>query len=63
MKTIFRKGLFLIAVPVLFQVVCLGILLWIERENAETERWALHTRVVINQAPRNRCQPLRQVAL
>ena len=38
MKTIFRKGLFLIAVPVLFQVVFLGILLWIERENAEGRR-------------------------
>ncbi|HEX3525724.1 MAG TPA: ATP-binding protein [Thermoanaerobaculia bacterium] len=50
MKTIFRKGLLLIAAPVLFQVIFLGILLWIERENAAAERWALHTRVVISQA-------------
>ena len=41
MKTIFRKGLVLIAAPVLFQVIFLGILLWIERENATAERWAL----------------------
>lgn len=50
MKSIFRKGLLLIAAPVLFQVIFLGILLWIERENAEAEGWALHTRVVISQA-------------
>ena len=50
MKTIFRKGLVLIAAPVVFQVIFLGILLWAERENAEAERWALHTRVVISQA-------------
>jgi signal transduction histidine kinase len=49
-KTIFRKGLLLIAAPVLFQVIFLGILLWAERESAEAERWALHTRVVISQA-------------
>jgi signal transduction histidine kinase len=49
-KSIFRKGLLLIAAPVLFQVIFLGILLWIERESSDAERWALHTRVVISQA-------------
>jgi len=49
MNSIFKKGLLLIAAPLVFQAIFLGVLLRNERENAEAERWALHTRLVISQ--------------
>jgi signal transduction histidine kinase len=49
-NSIFKKGLLLIAAPLVFQVVFLAVLLWNEQQNADAERWALHTREVIGQA-------------
>lgn len=49
-NSIFKKGLLLIAAPLVFQAIFLSVLLRNERENAEAERWALHTRQVISQA-------------
>jgi CHASE3 domain sensor protein len=49
-NSIFKKGLLLIAAPLVFQAIFLSVLLRNERENAEAERWALHTRLVIGQA-------------
>jgi signal transduction histidine kinase len=45
--TIFRKGLLLIAVPLLFQLVFIGLLLRILDEGDRAERWTLHTKEVI----------------
>jgi signal transduction histidine kinase len=50
MNSIFKKGLLLIAAPLVFQAVFLSFLLWNGRENVAAERWALHTRLVIGQA-------------
>jgi signal transduction histidine kinase len=49
-NSIFRKGLLLIAAPLVFQAIFFVVLLRNERENAGAERWALHTRLVISQA-------------
>jgi signal transduction histidine kinase len=50
MNTIFQKGLLLIAAPLLFQGIFLGVLLKNERDSALAESWALHTRQVLGQA-------------
>ena len=50
MNTIFQKGLLLIAAPLLFQGIFLGVLLKNERDSAVAESWALHTREVLGQA-------------
>ena len=50
MNSLFRKGLLLIAAPIVFQLVFLGILLSMERESADAERWALHSKAVITSA-------------
>lgn len=50
MNSLFRKGLLLIAAPIVFLLVFLGILLSMERENADAERWALHSKAVITSA-------------
>jgi signal transduction histidine kinase len=46
----FRKGLLLIAAPIVFQLVFLIILLTMQRESADAERWALHSKQVITSA-------------
>ncbi len=48
--TIFRKGLFLIAVPLCFQVAFIGMVAATRRDNTEAERWTIHTDEVIAQA-------------
>ncbi|MEA2694217.1 MAG: hypothetical protein QOJ16_3604 [Acidobacteriota bacterium] len=50
MNSIFKKGLLLIAVPLVFQGIFLAILLANERASVEAENWALHTQLVIGQA-------------
>jgi signal transduction histidine kinase len=50
MNSIFKKGLLLIAAPLLFQGIFLGVLLKNERDSAAAERWALHGKQVISQA-------------
>ncbi|HZF10671.1 MAG TPA: ATP-binding protein [Thermoanaerobaculia bacterium] len=50
MNSIFRKGLLLIAAPLLFQAIFLGVLIKNERDSAAAERWALHGKQVISQA-------------
>jgi signal transduction histidine kinase len=50
MNSIFKKGLLLIAAPLLFQGIFLAVLLANERASAEAESWALHTRLVIGKA-------------
>jgi len=49
MNSIFKKGLLLIAVPLVFQGIFLGVLLQNERDSRAAEIWALHTRDVIGQ--------------
>jgi signal transduction histidine kinase len=46
----FRKGLLLIAAPIVFQLVFLGVLLTMQRESADAERWALHSKAVLTSA-------------
>ncbi len=48
--TIFRKGLFLIAVPLCFQLAFIGLVAAMRRNNIEAERWTIHTNEVIAQA-------------
>jgi signal transduction histidine kinase len=50
MNSIFKKGLLLIAAPLVFQGIFLGVLLQNERDSRAAETWALHTRDVIGQA-------------
>ena len=47
--TIFQKGLILLAVPLLFQLVFFAVLLKMEWDQNEVERWAVHTKEVIAQ--------------
>ncbi len=47
--TIFQKGLILLAVPLLFQLVFFGVLLKMEWDQDEVERLAVHTKEVIAQ--------------
>jgi signal transduction histidine kinase len=47
---IFWKGLLLIAVPVLFELTALALLFGAQRETMEAERWAMHSKDVIQQA-------------
>ena len=48
--TLFRKGLLLIAVPLLFQLVFVAVLVRALAHSAEAERLALHTKRVIAEA-------------
>jgi signal transduction histidine kinase len=50
LNSLFRKGLLLIAAPIVFQLVFLAILLSMQRESADAERWALHSKAVITSA-------------
>ena len=48
-SSILRKGLALIAIPVIFQVLFAGFLLVRQRNMDEAERWAIHTKEVISE--------------
>jgi len=48
--TIFRKGLLLIAVPLCFQILFLGLVVTMRRNNIEATKWTIHTNEVIAQA-------------
>ena len=48
--TILRKGLILIAVPLIFQVIFIGLLTRIRQEGASAVEWTIHTKDVIAQA-------------
>jgi signal transduction histidine kinase len=48
--SVLRKGLLLIATPLIFQVLVLGVLLWNERQSWEAESQALHSEQVISHA-------------
>jgi signal transduction histidine kinase len=48
--TIFQKGLILLAIPLLFQLIFFGVLLKMEWEQEDVERMAVHTKKVIAQA-------------
>ena len=48
--TIFRKGLIIVAVPLLFQAVFIGVVAVLEAGNAEASKWSLHTKEVLGQA-------------
>lgn len=45
--TIFRKGLLLIGLPFFLQLIFLGMLLHLEEQSNEADRWAMHTQNVI----------------
>jgi signal transduction histidine kinase len=47
---IFWKGLLLIAVPIVFELTALGLLYAAQRDAEEAERWALHSKEVMQQA-------------
>jgi len=45
--TIFKKGLLLVAVPLMAQAVFIGVLIQTQAEAAAAQRWAVHTKQVI----------------
>jgi signal transduction histidine kinase len=45
--TILRKGLFVIALPLIYQALFIGLLLKRQNDQIETQRWAMHTKDVI----------------
>src|SRR5665213_4003585 len=47
--TLLQKGLILIAVPTLFQLIFFGVLLKMEWDEEEVGRWAVHAKEVIAQ--------------
>jgi signal transduction histidine kinase len=48
--SIFKKGLLLIGIPLLAQMLFLGVLLKIRADQAEAQRWAIHTKDVMSRA-------------
>ncbi len=48
--SIFKKGLLLVAAPLLLQLVFVGLLLRMQSEATQAEQWALHTKEVMAQA-------------
>ena len=52
--TILQKGLFLIAVPLLFQVVFIALLIKMRQDGASAVDWTVHTKDVIAQAQTSR---------
>lgn len=48
--TVFQKGLALAAVPLLFQLVFVFVLVWVQHDSVAAERLATHTKDVISQA-------------
>lgn len=49
-RTVLQKGLVLVALPLLFQLVFVPAVFGFQREHVEAERWAAHTKEVIAQA-------------
>jgi signal transduction histidine kinase len=47
--TIFKKGLILIAVPLLFQLVFIALLADMQESNAQAVRWSIHSKEVLQQ--------------
>lgn len=47
--TIFKKGLILVAVPLLFQLAFLGLVARMQQENADAQEWASHSQDVIRE--------------
>src|SRR5262245_19620625 len=45
--TIFRKGLLLVAIPLVAEAIYIGVLNRVEAEAAAAQRWAVHTKDVI----------------
>lgn len=45
--TIFRKGLLLVGLPFALQLIFLGMLLHLQAQSNEADRWAMHTKDVI----------------
>jgi signal transduction histidine kinase len=45
--TILRKGLFLLALPLVYQALFIGVLLKRQRDLTDAQRWAMHTKDVI----------------
>ncbi|HEY3900253.1 MAG TPA: ATP-binding protein [Chthoniobacter sp.] len=45
--TILRKGLFLLALPLVYQALFIGVLLKRQHDLTEAQRWAMHTKDVI----------------
>ena len=48
--SVFKKGLLLVSIPLLSQLLLLGILAMIRTDQAEAQKWAIHTKDVIAQA-------------
>lgn len=48
--SIFKKGLLLVGIPLLAQLVFLGLLITMRLDQTEAQRWAIHTKDVIAQA-------------
>jgi signal transduction histidine kinase len=48
--SIFKKGLLLVSIPLLAQLCFLGMLLKIRSDQADAQRWAIHTKDVISRA-------------
>ena len=48
--SIFRKGLFLIAVPLCFQLAFIALVAVVRQRNVSAERWTIHSNKVIAQA-------------
>src|SRR5262249_54843060 len=48
--TVFQKGLALAIVPLLFQLVFVFVLVWVQRDSVAAGRLATHTKDVISQA-------------
>jgi signal transduction histidine kinase len=48
--SIFKKGLLLVSIPLLAQLFFLGVLIWMRLDQAESQRWANHSKEVIAQA-------------
>ncbi len=48
--SIFKKGVILIALPMLFQLGMLAYLLRVQHDVADAEQWEIHTKQVIENA-------------
>ena len=48
--TITHKGLILVSVPLLFQLAFIGVLVWMQQQNAEAQRWSFHSQEVLRKA-------------
>ncbi|HEV3257297.1 MAG TPA: CHASE3 domain-containing protein [Gemmataceae bacterium] len=47
--TVLKKGLILVAVPLLFQLVFIGVLVWVQRAEGDADAWVAHTKEVLIQ--------------